>query len=432
MSLTLEPLMLSQTAPMQPVWMVDLLSFTPWYTASLARALVSYGLPLRLHCAPISREPEYFQRNGLEQESGPLRGLATVARPRLASRALRSSAAVSNGLRLLGLLRKRGPALPRVLHLQQLPLLNHGLRLDFVLIEAAHRCGVPVVHTVHNILPHDSGDVLRNRYAELYARVDHLVCHSGEAAERLMSEFDIPASRLTIIPHGPLFAADAPVSEQAAAHARAKLGLPTGRPVVLWQGVVAPYKGVDVLLRAWKRCTRRWDLPEECMPLLLIAGTGAPEHERKIRQLAATCGPSVQLMLRYIRTDELPALYRAADVLVYPYREITTSGALLTGLTYGKPIIASDLAAFRGFVVHEQNGMLVTPGDSDELAETLYTLLTPIVHAREREAAHEEATVSCLYSRLLAGASENVHRYTNWDTIAQATALLYQRLAARH
>lgn len=431
MNTLLEVMPSQRTSHSQPVWMVDLLSFTPWYTASLAKALVCRGVPLRLHCAPVAREPGYFDRHGLQQESGPLERLATVTHPRFASRALRSSAAMSNAWRLLRQLRSSEHFLPRLLHLQQVPLLNHGIRLDFALVEAAHQRRIPVVHTVHNILPHDTGESLRHRYAELYRRVDHLVCHSGDAAQRLMSEFDIAGNRLTIIPHGPLFASSDVADAGAVARAREELGLARDVPVVLWQGVVAPYKGVDVLLRAWKRCLSRWAFAPERRPVLVIAGTGAPEHERKIERLAASCGDSVKLMLRYIRTDELPTLYQAADLLVYPYREITTSGAMLTGLSYEKPIIASDLDAFRGFVIHDQNGLLVPPGDSDELADALYVVLNPMIHREDRDLCCDAAVFST-YSRLLAGARQNRRRYTDWDAIAQATTLLYQRLVADH
>lgn len=418
----------SRTA--RPVWLVDLLSFTPWYTAALAKALVEQGVSLRLHCSPVAREPGYLPRLGLQEEAGPLRAFSTVSRPQLAGKAFRSWAAIANAMRLRAQLRRGSSSLPSVLHLQQVPLLNHGLRIDFSLIAAAHRRGVPVVHTVHNILPHDSGERMRARYAELYGAVDHLICHSGDAAQRLLDEFSVPASRLTIIPHGPLFAAEAPSSEDAQCRARCELGLPCAAPVVLWQGVLAPYKGVDVLLRAWKRVFAQWQGGAADRPVLVIAGTGDAEVGRSILRLAEGCGDSVRPLLRYVRTDELPGLYQAADLLVYPYREITTSGAILTGLTFRKPIIASDLPAFRGFVVHGQNGLLVPPGDSDELA----IALTSVLQSRRSRSSVEDAEglpgVGTCYWHLLAGAQMNPRRYTDWATIAKATASLYQRLAS--
>ena len=50
---------------------------------------------------------------------------------------------------------------------------------------------------------------------------------------------------------------------------------------------------------------------------------------------------NVTLDLRFVSPEELVALYRAADIVTYPYRAITTSGALATGLALGKAVVAS-------------------------------------------------------------------------------------------
>ena len=82
----------------------------------------------------------------------------------------------------------------------------------------------------------------------------------------------------------------------------------------------------------------------------------------------------VRLHFRFISTEELVALYRSADVVVYPYRAITTSGALATGLALGKTIIASDLPVCRELLINGENALLVNPQDSDDLACALMKL----------------------------------------------------------
>ena len=69
------------------------------------------------------------------------------------------------------------------------------------------------------------------------------------------------------------------------------------------------------------------------------------------------------------------ALYHSADVVVYPYRAITTSGALATGLAFGKTILATDLPVFRELLVDGVSASLVTP-DKDALAKALLALLS--------------------------------------------------------
>jgi glycosyltransferase involved in cell wall biosynthesis len=82
----------------------------------------------------------------------------------------------------------------------------------------------------------------------------------------------------------------------------------------------------------------------------------------------------VKLHFRFISSEELVALYRAADVVVYPYRAITTSGALATGLALGKAIVATDLPVFRELLTDRENALLVPPQDPTALAGALIEL----------------------------------------------------------
>jgi glycosyltransferase involved in cell wall biosynthesis len=139
---------------------------------------------------------------------------------------------------------------------------------------------------------------------------------------------------------------------------------------VLWQGIIFPYKGIDLLLNAWQHVEASNDNLS-----LVIAGTGAPEFAEAIRDQISRLGlKHAHLHLRFISTEELVALYRAADIVVYPYRAITTSGALATGLALGKTIVASNLPVFRELLTDRENALLVDPNNSAEIAAALLEL----------------------------------------------------------
>src|SRR6202044_2048961 len=107
----------------------------------------------------------------------------------------------------------------------------------------------------------------------------------------------------------------------------------------------------------------------------VIAGTGATEFLNEIRtQVKDLDLKRVKMHFRFISTEELVALYRASSVVVYPYRAITTSGALATGLALGKAIVASDLPVFRELLTDQENALLVDPQDSVALADALIKL----------------------------------------------------------
>ncbi len=225
------------------------------------------------------------------------------------------------------------------------------------------------------------------------------------------------ARNITVVPHGPLFEAS-PTRSDERAYARSYLNIAPTRPVALWQGIMAPYKGVDVLLQAWEQCMQQW--PDTApLPLLLIAGTGSANETAAVKAAVEKHPSTVRAEIRYITTAELPLLFQASDLLVYPYHAITTSGALLTGLSYGKPIVASDLPPFRQYLRHNENALLVTPGDVRELAEALRVLMLGVSDGPQSRS---------LYSSLLSGATHNRDRYTSWDTIAHKTLALYSEL----
>lgn len=415
---------LAGVAPL--VWLFDTFCFTPWYTAALTTALKASGAHVRLFCGECSGEPRYFDDRGLQADTGPAR-LAYLASgfPKAITRFLRASDALLNTQVIRCALRLHLTEQPSVIHIQQVPLLTHGLRTDLQLVEAAQSVGIPVVHTVHNLLPHDTGTRCRDAYAEFYRSVDHLVCHSSVSARRLSSEFGVSAQRISVVPHGPLFAPDHPSTQQDRSEARLRLGLPNERPIVLWQGVLAKYKGLDVLFKAWKLCILGWKYRFGPPPLLLVAGAGDPGLEAMTRDAAESSGGNIRADIGYIPTSRLPDYYAAADILVYPYRSITTSGALLTGMAYGKPIVASNLEPFREDLVHQRNALLVEPGDAMDLAASLLLLLLDLACTRHSKGLPDGLS---LYHRLSGEAANRAASGPSWSSIAQQTLALYESL----
>ena len=413
--------------PCPTVWLVDSFCFTPWYTAELALAVQGAGLPVRLIANGFSREPKFFHRLGLHPDAGSFRLSPIFAKgPAICHRAVRTAEVLLSQRRLQRAMRREAASGPQVLHLQQTPMLQHGLRADLSLVDAAHSLGISVVHTVHNLLPHDSGSRLHGVFRELYHRVDHLICHSPDAARDLAALFGVPERKISVIPHGPLFAPKRSLAAADVNAARQELGLPEGRRIVLWQGVLAPYKGLDILSNAWKLCVRRCADQGAPLPLLVIAGSGSARLIAQVGEAASQLGDSVRTDLYYIASDRLPLFYAAADILVYPYRAITTSGALLTGLSYEKPIVASRLDVFQEFLTDGENALLVEPGDATALAECLFTLVQDPILAGDPADLLRPGPA---YERIAHGARQNRNRCTSWTEIGRRTAALYCDLA---
>jgi glycosyltransferase involved in cell wall biosynthesis len=346
------------------VFMMDLWATVPYYTACLSRALLAQGVDLTVGSISYYLDPDCFSSRGIRVDPGLLDVVGRFPLPRVPRRVLKPLEALVN-LSALTLRFLVSP--PEVIHVQYLPMLKWRLPLDFWFLEFCRRRGSKIVLTVHDLLPHDTGEALKETFLELYQMADRLICHSDHIKARLVAEFSVPEEKVSVIPHGPLLY-DLPVagSEQTPTGFEEE----PGRVLVLWQGIIFPYKGVDLLLRAWQRVEAHGG---DCR--LAIAGTGTPELLEQIHEQVKSLElKRVELQLRFISARELVALYRAADVVVYPYRAITTSGALATGLALGKTIVASDLPVFRELLTHRENALLVDPEDSVKFADALIEL----------------------------------------------------------
>jgi glycosyltransferase involved in cell wall biosynthesis len=387
------------------VFMMDLLATVPYYTAYLAKALARENVELAVGSIDYYLDPQCFAGRGVRVDPGLLNIVGRFQLPRSARRPLKLAETAVN---VAALSLRFAVAPPDVVHVQFLPMLRTRIPLDLWLVKYCRRHGAKIVLTVHDLLPHDTGDTHKATYASLYALADGLICHSDAVKARLVAEFGMAQAKVSVIPHGPFFY-DLPPS--ASDSVLRDFALPAGSRYVLWQGILFPYKGVDLLLDAWQQVER-----EDGNVWLVIAGTGAPELLEQVRTRAQQLGlKRVALHFRFISTEELVALYRGADIVVYPYRAITTSGALATGLALGKTIVATDLPVFRELLTDGENARLVPPFDTDALGAALIELLQN----------------PALRERLAQAVQTMRFGDESWIAIARKTAGVYETLAGR-
>jgi glycosyltransferase involved in cell wall biosynthesis len=256
----------------------------------------------------------------------------------------------------------------------------------------------PTVLTAHDLLPREPrpGQVRAQR--GLYDAVDAVVVHSEYGRAQLVDRLGVEATKVTVIHHG---AFDHLTKVPSPALPR-ELS-PITRPSVLFFGLLRPYKGLDVLLDAW----RQLDLDAE---LWIV---GMPRMD--IAPLVASAPPNVRWVPRYVPDSELAACFRAAHAVVLPYVEterLDFSGVLATALAFGTPMVLSDVGGFAE-VARTGAARLVPPGDATALADALRQLLA---HPGARERLTEAA--------LLAARGPY-----SWQAAAQRTLALYGELA---
>jgi glycosyltransferase involved in cell wall biosynthesis len=254
----------------------------------------------------------------------------------------------------------------------------------------------PLVLTAHDLLPREPRPGQARAQRRLYDRLDALIVHSEYGRRQLVDRLGVPAAKVTVIHHG----AFTHVTDRPAAPLPPELAA-VSVPVVLFFGLLRPYKGIATLLRAW----RGIDGAE-----LWVVGRPMMEMD----ELRTMSPPGVRFVDRFVAEAEVPAFFRRADVVALPYtrtERFDQSGVLATALAFGKPTVLSDVGGF-GEVAATGAGRLVTPDDPGALHDALSDLLAD---AGER-------------ARLAAAAARAARGPYSWDEAAARTLAVYERI----
>jgi glycosyltransferase involved in cell wall biosynthesis len=228
------------------------------------------------------------------------------------------------------------------------------------IVHAARSAGARIVLIVHNVAPHEARALDRVLARALYGRADLLVVH-GEESARDIAEFTAkPVVVAALPPHLPR-----PAGSTAAAEDE-----PTVHDSLLFFGLIRPYKGVDVLVRALARA--------RISARLLIAGEvwgGASELRALIDELELA--DRVSLREGYVDAAELPALFAGCDALVLPYRHATGSQNAQLAFEFDRPVIVTRTGALADAVTDGVDGVVCEPEDVSSLADALERFYAP-------------------------------------------------------
>ena len=259
----------------------------------------------------------------------------------------------------------------------------------------------PIVVTAHDLLPREPRPAQVAAQRRVYDSAMAVVVHSEYGRRRLVSELSIDQDKVHVIHHGAFEHLTRLPHEQQLPKSLARVDV----PVVLFFGLLRPYKGIETLLAAWRGVddAELWIVGRPMMPL---------------ETLRAGAGPRVRFVPRFISDAELPAFFRRADVVALPYsrtERFDQSGVLATALAFGKPLVLSNVGGFAE-VADLGAGRLVPPDDPAALHDALATLVVDPAE-RARLAAASEAAAAGPYS---------------WDEAARKTLELYRGLGLRH
>ena len=264
--------------------------------------------------------------------------------------------------------------------------------------------GARIVLTIHNTAPHGRSRAFVPALRVL-ARVAHCcVVHSEYGRGQAVELLGVPPERVRVILPGAGDGETARSRDRAVA--RGRLGLPAEGPVVLCFGAVRPYKGVEVLLRAFAQAL-------DAAPEARLVVAGKPWTDwAPYQALAEELGISgrVHAFPRFIPEAEVADFFAAADLVVLPYTWFDAqSGVGMAALGYGKPLIVTRTGALSELVCDPR--FVVEPNDAATLAQPLALCLSDpgVLDGMRADAAERSRAFS-------------------WERAAAETVALYEEL----
>lgn len=375
--------------------MVDPSLFTGRYDDSLCAALAEagqdvtlLGRPMRATDAIVPQGYRYAPRFFRASES--LRRLLGEGRAfRLAKAAEYGATCAAGGLGAL--------AASDVAHFQWLPLAP----ADRLMLRRL-KGRTALVHTVHNAdAYHADAGVQGRGYRALLDLFDALVVH-GDTTRQALERQGIHPARIHVTPHPPMRLAAAGPADLASVPDAAV-------PRLLFFGTIRPYKGVDLLIEAclslW-RAGHGFELALAGKPFMDIGPLLGTVREAGFADRLVTD-------LGFLTESRLDAHMAKADIIVFPYRHIDSSGAFLSALHHGKAMVTSDTGMFAALPADV--AVRAPAGNATALAQALLPLLES---AAIRQASGARARA---YGEAMG----------NWKDMALATLDIYRSVVVK-
>jgi len=227
---------------------------------------------------------------------------------------------------------------------------------------------VPIIIEYHEVVDPLEQSILPIRlYSVLMGRIireraDGYVVHSEADRALVEASFHIPHEKVKVIPHG-LYDHYPVVGKSVA---RKQLGI-AEEHVILFFGLLRPYKGVQNLIEAFD------SLPGELLrsTRLLIVGEAWEDKNSLARADQSLNKEKITIVNRYIGDNEVPVYFSAADLIALPYTRASQSGVAHIAMAFGLPIIATKVGGLEEGLQSYAGVLFIAPNNKEELKRAL-------------------------------------------------------------
>ncbi len=249
---------------------------------------------------------------------------------------------------------------------------------ELALVLAARARGARVVIEVHELMDtaeerHPLAGLWSRTLAPLLmAQADRVVVHNvGDQAE-VVRRYGVRRSHVAVVAEPPFDHYDLRTADDVAADGATARD--DDAPIeLLFFGTIRPYKGLEDLVAAFEVLASSSDDDGD--------GDG-PEHRLTVvgETWEDWSGPAaairrsphrdrIRFVNRYVTDEEVDQAFRAADLVVLPYRRSSTSGPLMVAMSYGLPVVITSVGGLPEAADGYDGAVLVEPGSVDRLVD---------------------------------------------------------------
>jgi len=248
------------------------------------------------------------------------------------------------------------------------------------------------------------------RESILWKSADALIAVSDSIAKELAVLYDIPQERINVVPNGVDLQIFFP--RQSRTMILKRLGLNPDARMILYLGGFRPLKGPTFLIEAVEKIREKFED-------LKVVFVGNPEHPLERYYVKSTLNLIKQFKLenmicvvKKIPFGQLPEYYSAADALIVPSIYEALGKVALEAMACGTPVVASAVGGLTQLISDGKTGILVRPGDPEELAEAMVRIITD----------------TDLRKKLSLEAKQLVKGQFTWTHTAKGVLAVYQKL----
>jgi beta-1,4-mannosyltransferase len=206
-----------------------------------------------------------------------------------------------------------------------------------------------MVWTVHNLVNHEKKNIFLDKlFLFFFTKMIDVFCvHNEYSKQQLLKQYPIATNKIKVISHGNYVNDYSKFNGDINLFREKTIGVDASKIIFTFLGNIRPYKGVLDLIEAFKILEDK----NNCQ--LLICGHVTFKEDEILIKKAIQGTKGIMFKPGYVPNEDIEGYIKSSDVMIYPYKDILTSGALILGMSMAKPCLVSNVGSMTELISKE-------------------------------------------------------------------------------